>query len=218
MKKRIMVAVPSREYIDVDTVNCLMQLEKDSWLNPSIELDTWIVQGTVIHDLRFELTKEAIRNKFDYILWIDSDMLFNSSVVYDLLEADKDIVTAVCYMRRAPYEPCIYSKLRMGATLEEDEIEKYLDFPEGVFEVEACGLAMCLVRVSVFEDLLQNGGQPFFPVRSDHRTFSEDLSFCYNARKKGYKIWATSKPRIGHIGKMVVDVESYRHIKGFNHD
>lgn len=215
MKKRIMVAVPSREYIDVDSVKCIYRLEKDSWLNKDIELNVELQPGTVIHDVRFAMAQMAIKNKYDYILWIDSDMVFSSSVLYDLLEADKDIVTAVCFMRRAPYEPCIYSKLRMGATLEEDQVEKYYDYPEGVFEVEACGMAMCLMKVVVLEDIITKVGQPFFPIRSDHRTLGEDLSFCFNARKSGHKIWATSKPNIGHIGKMNVDAETYEKIRRY---
>ena len=216
MKKRIMVAVPSREYIDVDAVKCIYKLEKDAMLNKDIEVNVELVSGTVIHDMRFGMAQMAIKNKYDYILWIDSDMVFNSTVIYDLLEADKDIVTAVCFMRRAPYEPCIYSKLRMGATLEEDQIEKYLDYPENsVFEVEACGMAMCLMKVVVLEDIITKTGQPFFPVKSDHRTLGEDLSFCFNARRAGHKIWATSKPNIGHIGKLNVDAESYRKIREY---
>lgn len=213
MKKRIMVAVPTREFIDVDSEKCIRKLEKDSWLNKSIEVDVEIQPSTIIHDARYALAQLAIKNKYDYILWIDSDMVFDSTVLYDLLEADKDIVSAVCFMRRAPYEPCIYEKMRMGATLEEDQIEKYFDYPEGVFEVEACGMAMCLMKVVVLEDIITKTGQPFFPVKSDHRTLGEDLSFCYNARKSGHKIWATSKPKVGHIGKLVVDVDSYNAIR-----
>ena len=211
--KKIMVAVPTREYIDVDSEKCIRKLERDMWVNKEYQVDVELIPGTVIHDLRFAMAEMAIKGKYDYILWIDSDMVFNSFVLYDLLEADKDIVTAVCFMRRAPYEPCIYSKLRMGATLEEDQIEKYFDYPEGVFEVEACGMAMCLMKVAVLEDIILKVGQPFFPVRSDHRTLGEDLSFCYNARKCGHKIWATSKPVVGHIGKMNVDVESYKALR-----
>ena len=214
--KRIMVAVPTREYIDVDSEKCIRKLEKDSWLNRDIEVDVHLVPTTIIHDGRFGLAQLAIKNKYDYILWIDSDMVFESTVLYDLLEADKDIVSAVCFMRRAPYEPCIYSKMRMGATLEEDQIEKYYDYPEGVFEVEACGLAMVLMKVIVLEDIILKTGQPFFPVRSAHRTLGEDLSFCYNARKTGHKIWATSKPKVGHIGKMIVDRDSYAVIRRGN--
>ena len=214
--KRIMVAVPSREYIDVDSEKCIRKLEKDSWLNKDIQVDVSIVAGTVIHDLRFAMAQMAIKNKYDYILWVDSDMIFDSFVLYDLLEADKDIVTAVCFMRRAPYEPCIYSKLRMGATLEEDQIEKYLDYPDGVFEVEACGMAMCLMKVVVLEDIITKVGQPFFPVKSDHRTLGEDLSFCYNARRSGHKIWATSKPKVGHIGKVNIDCVSYQALRRTN--
>lgn len=211
--KKIMVAVPTREYIDVDSERCIRKLEKDSWINKDIKVDVELVPGTTIHDLRFSLAEMAIKGRYDYLLWIDSDMVFDSFVLYDLLEADKDIVTAVCFMRKAPYDPCIYSKLRMGATLEEDQIEKYFDYPEGVFEVEACGLAMCLMKVVVLEDIISKVGQPFFPVKSDHRTLGEDLSFCYNARKAGHKIWATTKPIVGHIGKMNVDADSYKALR-----
>ena len=197
----------------MDSVRCIYKLEKDAMLNPDIELNVELISGTVIHDVRFAMAQMAIECKYDYILWIDSDMVFGSSVLYDLLEADKDIVSAVCFMRKAPYEPCIYSKMRMGATLEEDQIEKYLDYPEGVFEIEACGMAMCLMKVIVLEDIITKVGQPFFPVRSDHRTLGEDLSFCFNARRCGHKIWATSKPNVGHIGKMNVDAESYEAIR-----
>ena len=214
--KKIMVAVPTREYIDVDSEKCIRKLERDMWLNKEFQVDVELMPGTVIHDLRFSIAEMAIKGKYDYILWIDSDMVFTSSVLYDLLEADKDIVSAVCFMRRAPYEPCIYSKLRMGATLEDDQIEKYIDYPDGVFEIEACGMAMCLMKVIVLEDIITKTGQPFFPVKSDHRTLGEDLSFCYNARKSGHKIWATSKPVVGHIGKMNVDVESYNAIRRYH--
>lgn len=211
--KKIMVAVPTREYIDVDSEKCIRKLERDSWLNKDIQVDVELQPSTVIHDARYALAELAIKGKYDYILWIDSDMVFSPFVLYDLLEADKDIVSAVCFMRRAPYEPCIYSKLRMGATLEEDQIEKYFDYPDGVFEVEACGMAMCLMKVVVLEDIITKVGQPFFPVKSDHRTLGEDLSFCFNARRAGHKIWATSKPLVGHIGKMNVDANSYKALR-----
>lgn len=216
--KKIMVAVPTREYIDVDAEKCIRKLEKDAWLNKNLQVDVEMTPGTIIHDLRFSMAEMAIKNKYDYILWIDSDMVFSPFVLYDLLEADKDIVSAVCFMRRAPYEPCIYSKLRMGATLEEDQIEKYIDYPEGVFEIEACGMAMCLMKVVVLEDIIRQTGQPFFPVKSNHRTLGEDLSFCYNARKSGYKIWATSKPNIGHIGKVNIDANSYKALRRYAND
>ena len=216
---KIMVAVPTREYIDVDSEKCIRKLEKDSWLNRDIQVDVEIAPSTIIHDARFALAQLAIKNKYDYILWIDSDMVFPSTALYDMLAADKDIVTAVCFMRRAPYDPCVYSKLRMGRTLEEDQIEKYMDYPtDEIFEVEACGMAFCMMKVVVLEDIILKTGQPFFPVKSDHRTLGEDLSFCYNARKSGYKIWATPKPKIGHIGKAIIDVDSYNALRRYHND
>lgn len=209
--KRIMVAVPSREQIDVNTVKCLMKLERDSRLNPELDVTVELIVGTIIHDLRYAMAQKAIDEKYDYVLWVDADMVFDSDILADLLADDKDIVTGVCFMRRAPYEPCIYSKMRMGATLEEDQIEKFLDYPDdNVFEVEACGMAMCLMKVEALKHILTVTGQPFFPVKSNHRTLGEDLSFCYKARSLGYKIYADSRVYVGHIGKLIADRDSYR--------
>lgn len=209
--KRIMVAVPSREQIDVNTVKCLMQLERDSRLNPELRVDVEIVVGTIIHDLRYAMAQKAIDEKYDYVLWVDADMVFNSDVLIDMINEDKDILTAVCFMRRSPYEPCIYKKMRMGATLEEDEIEKYLDYPDNeVFEVEACGMALCLMKVEALKHILVCSGQPFFPLRSNHRTLGEDLSFCYKARSLGYKIYADPRIYVGHLGKLISDRDSWK--------
>lgn len=209
--KRIMVAVPSREQIDVNAVKCLMKLEQDSRLNPELDVTLEIAIGTIIHDLRYAMAQKAIDEKFDYVLWIDADMVFESDVLIDLLADDVDIVTAVCFMRRSPYEPCIYKSLRLGMSLYEDQIEKYLDYPEDdVFEVEACGMAMCLMKVEALKHILTVTGQPFFPVRSNHRTLGEDLSFCYKARSMGYKIYADPRIYVGHIGKLIADRDSWK--------
>ena len=159
--KRIMVAVPCRDQIDVETVKCLRKLERDMMLRDDIEVDVEFLVGTIIHDMRHTLAETAIKGEYDYVLWVDSDMVFDSDVLLDLLADDKDIVTAVCFMRRAPYHPCIYSKMRIGLNLDEDEIEKYLDYPKNgdLFEVEACGFAMVLMRTKVLKHLLDTSGQ-----------------------------------------------------------
>jgi GT2 family glycosyltransferase len=180
-------------------------------LRDDIEVDVEFLVGTIIHDMRHTLAETAIKGEYDYVLWVDSDMVFDTDVLLDLLADDKDIVTAVCFMRRAPYHPCIYSKMRIGLNLDEDDIEKYLDYPKNgdLFEVEACGFAMILMRTKVLKHLLDTSGHIFFPVKSTNRALGEDLSFCIRARRQGFKIWCDPKPRIGHIGKMFVDANSY---------
>lgn len=208
--KKIMVAVPCRETIDVETAKCLQTLEKDMRLRKNLQVDVEFLVGTIIHDMRHKLAERAIENEYDYVLWVDSDMIFDSDVLIDLLEHDKDIVTAVCFMRKAPYAPCIYSKMRMGLGADENEIEKYLDYPrEGLFEVEACGFAMILMKTKVLKHLLDTSGHIFFPVKTPNLALGEDLSFCIRARRQGFQIWCDPKPKIGHIGKMIVDRDKY---------
>ena len=66
--KKIMVAVPTREYIDVDSEKCIRKLERDTWLSKDIQLDVELQPSTIIHDARFALTELAIKGKYDYIL------------------------------------------------------------------------------------------------------------------------------------------------------
>lgn len=212
--KKILIAVPSREQIDVDTVNCLRKLELDSMLNKNISVDLHIIQGTIIHDIRQTLAEEAVNGEYDHLLFIDSDMVFNSDVLIDLLECDKDIVSAVCFMRKAPYEPCIYKDFRIGFLPGADEITKYVDYPrDDVFEIQACGLAMCLIKTNVFKKIFEKEGHAFVPIASTGGSFGEDLSFCIRARRCGFSIFANSKPKIGHIGKFFSNEESFFKMK-----
>ena len=68
----------------------------------------------------------------------------------------------------------------------------------------------CLMKVEALKHILTVTGQPFFPVRSNHRTLGEDLSFCYKARSMGYKIYADPRIYVGHIGKLIADRDSWK--------
>ena len=134
---KTLIAIPCMDKVDTLFMASVLGMRRVGQIHYNIK------KGSLIFDARNETAVDAITQGADRVLWIDSDMVFDSFVLYDLLEAKKDIVSAVCFMRKDPYDPCIYSKLRMGATLEEDQIEKYFDYPEGVFEIEGCGLARC---------------------------------------------------------------------------
>lgn len=208
--KRIMVAVPTDGRIDIDAEKCIRKLEKDMWGRKDISVDVVIEEGTVIHNERQDLAEIAIENKYDYVLWIDSDMVFDSDILLDLIASGKDIVTGICFMRKMPYEPCIYKKLRMGMNPDEMEIEKYLDYPrDKEFQIEGCGLAMCLVKTEVLKRITDEEGHCFYPIKKCGQGFGEDLSFCIRARKYGYTIWANPMPIIGHISKSFINAEAY---------
>ena len=164
---------------------------------------------SLIYKSRNDLGQLAIREKADYVLWVDSDMIFPSDLLVDLIEDLKDgrdIVAAVCHMRRPPFRPVFYKKLRQGLTPAENEWENYDDYPKDKpFQVEACGFGCVLMRTSVLEAVIGKYNDLFAPLPG----FGEDLSFCIRARGCGFDIWVDPKVQVGHKATTIVTADTF---------
>ena len=66
----------------------------------------------------------------DFILWLDSDVVFPSTLMLDLMDdmEGRDIVTGVYHMRRPPFRPVLWKKLKMGIVPQDNEDENFLKF------------------------------------------------------------------------------------------
>lgn len=155
--------------------------------------------GSLVWDSRNALSKIALQTKADYVLWLDSDMIFPSDVMEKMIKHmkdGKDIVSGLYFKRRPPFEPVIYK------TLTPDHAEKLPNYPrDTVFEVEGVGLGCCMMSTKVLRDILLDGEDWFSQIGN----FGEDLSFCLRAKKLGYKIYCDSTIKCGHIGQVIVD-------------
>lgn len=157
--------------------------------------------GSLIYEARNNFCKQALKLGADYILWLDSDMIFPSDLMQRMLkhmEDGKEIVTGLYFRRRAPFNPVLFSKL--------DHINKKWegmdDYPrDSVFEVAGAGMGCCMMKVSVVEDLLLNDQDWFTPFEG----FGEDLAFCMRAGELGHKIYCDSTIKCGHVGQVIVD-------------
>ena len=194
---KTMVCVPYYEKMEPEFVKSMMRLK------PKGEVDFNFVEGTMIYKNRDELAEQAVAAGTDYTLWIDSDMVFPTTLMIDLMEdmQGRDMVTGVCHMRREPYKPCIWKSLKKGLTQEEHQIEGYDDYPrDRIFEVDGCGFACIMVRTGVLKTVIDRYHEAFLPIPG----FGEDLSFCIRARNCGFDIHCDPKIQIGHIGKTIV--------------
>ena len=80
-------------------------------------------------------------------------------------------------------------------------------------EVDATGLAFCLITRRAFETIAGTP-MPSFDERASTRPPSffgwnnilgEDLQFCQDAKKHGLKIWVDTRIEIGHVSEFTVD-------------
>lgn len=70
--------------------------------------------GSLIYSSRNQLASKALEDGADYVLWLDSDMVFNPTTLLLLLkdiEEGADFVTGVYYRRTAPFSPVIFKEL-----------------------------------------------------------------------------------------------------------
>ena len=201
---KILIAVPCMDSVPAQFCQSL------SVLNKYEECAIAFQMGSLIYTSRKNLATMAIQKEMDYVLWLDSDMIFSPDVLKKLLEdRDKgDIITGTYYRRVQPFKPVLFSKLDIDDS--GCDWVGYDDYPEDeVFEIEGCGFGCVLTPVSAFVDVMAKFGDMFAPIGG----VGEDLSFCWRAKQCGYKIVADPQIQCGHVGHYVVDKSFYETYK-----
>ena len=204
---KILIAVPCMDSVPSHFAQSLATLNKVEECAVAFQM------GSLIYNSRNHLATAAVKMEADYILWLDSDMVFPSDTLERLWkDRDKgDIVTGIYYRRVEPYKPVLYSRLDIddnGCQWENCE-----DIKDEIFEVEGCGFGCVLTPTNVFIDVMNRFGNMFAPING----VGEDLSFCWRAKQCGYNIIADPSIPLGHVGHYVVDrkfYEAYNSAKG----
>jgi len=154
--------------------------------NKGINADMFPIGLSLVYTAREQAAETFLSGEYDALLFVDSDMVVPVDLLTKLIEADKDVVSALAFRRTAPYEPCIFKKCNTK------DAKFYLDYPKGLVEIQGVGMACTLIKRRVFETVPRPW---FFP----HKTLGEDLSFCVRARKTGFKIFCNTELKCGHV-------------------
>jgi len=199
---KTMIAIPCMDTVQTEFAQSLVNMRPVGEIRHAFE------SCSLIYKSRTDLGLLAIKEGADFVLWLDSDVIFPSDLMIDLMEDMKgrDIVTGVYYMRRAPFKPVIWKTLRQGLTPDENESVDYNDYPKDqIFEVDGCGFGAVMMRTSVLEAVRDKYHELFAPVPG----YGEDLSFCVRARGCGFKIYCDPRIQIGHKAATIVTGESF---------
>lgn len=210
--KRTLIAVPCTDKIDVPFVTCLERLNRVG------ECRVAYLSGSLVYANRDQLAKMAMADNTDYVLWLDSDMVFDPDMMERFIadmEAGYDIVSCLCFRRRDPWTPVLYKTIRIGLGEDPNITEEYPDYPKDqIFEIDACGFGAVMVRTKVIWDMVKRFHTSFIPVYG----FGEDISFCIRAKQMGYKIVCDSRIKVGHLAQTVVNELTYKAIERSKED
>lgn len=215
---KILVAVPCMDTWPINFGVSLIEMlmySQQKFFGDEIKLCP--ISNSLIYDSRNLLSLTAIEQNFDYVMWLDSDMVFPPDLIEYMLGTmdilgDVDMLTEVYYMRKPPHSPVLYSVIE-EPELKDGQVQKKIqtmtNIPDSLFTVEGCGFGCVMTKVSLLKEVWDKFGPAFTP----YTWASEDMSFCYRVKQLGKKIWCDSVRTIGHIGTAVFDKTNIRKVE-----
>lgn len=199
--KKILIAIPTMDMVPMGFAQSLAMLNKVG------ECVVSSVVGSLIYDARNKLAAEAVKLEADYVMWFDSDMIFQADTLERLmkdLDDGKDIVSGLYFRRSAPFSPVAFEKVNISSDV--CDFKDYHGALTGIHEVEGVGFGCVLMRSDILFECFSKYGTCFSPIGA----VGEDLSFCWRARELGYKIYLDADIKLGHVGHLIVTEAAYR--------
>lgn len=187
-KKKIAICVPSRDIWKAKFGMSLCKMFAVSLLHSNSDIAIMNEKGATVSFNRNKLVNQALKQKCDYILFLDDDMVFPHDTLLRLLAHDKDIVGCNCAKKQ---EEC-------GSTGKDLEGRWITPKEEGLESIRYIGGAVLLIKTSVFENLTF----PYFQEDVENG-YGEDAYFCAKVRDAGLEVFCDHglSKEIGHVGE-----------------
>lgn len=169
--------------------------------------------SSLVYDARNTLAKQAVKEGFDRVLWLDSDMDFDPDLLPRLssdMDEGRELVSGLYFKRKTPVKPVIYKEVGYYHSEEKDEVTPialpYEDYPQDtIFPIAGCGFGGVLVSVDLIKRVGEKFGLPFSPIMG----FGEDLSFCVRCSELGATLYCDSSVKLGHVGLGTITEQTY---------
>lgn len=202
--KRILIAIPTSRFIENQTFKSVYDLKSPS----ESEVELTIVQGYSVHQARNIIVQTAIDGNFDYVFWVDADIILPTDILCGLIEDDKDIVTGYYLKKNESQRICelfgINPADSEGKALS-NILEQDLPQTSGLYGIKGCGFGCTLVKTDVFKKIMESfeGELCFDYIWKKNEMCSEDIYFCKKAEEIGYQTFVDTRYKCGHIGSKI---------------
>ena len=191
---KVLLGMPTVGMIPMKTVASLISTCKEGAVEPLF------ISGSLIYDSRDTIANFAVKHDYDYVLFVDSDMIFTSDDVKKLMSHDTDICSGLYVTRTGDNKNVCYKQIITRRNRPYRKPQLIHDTAvTGYGPVAACGFGFCLIKTSVLKSMLKHYKSLFEPKWG----VGEDIAFCIRARKCGYKIFTDRDVKLGHIGEKV---------------
>ena len=196
MSRSVAILVPARDTVMTSFAYDMARAMSYHTATTDDRVLLYTSHGTLIASQRMELAQQALAEKADYLLWLDSDMRFPKETIGHLILRDKPIVAANYSTRRMPVKPVA---MRDAA----GKIDRVFTAPgsEGLEAVDYVGMGVMMVKREVFEKL----DAPWFAIPYStvgNHYIGEDVYFCRKAKEAGFEVLVDHdlSQHVKHIG------------------
>lgn len=219
------IAMVTRDNVAAQTAMSWLMTDM-SFLGPGEYTLRYIVQGNVLVFQRNECIQKM---DGDWVLFLDSDMTWQPDAIKRIVETrdrfDLDILGGLCFQRGEPHQPTLYVNGSHGGYT---FMEKWPE--DAAIEVDATGMAFCIIHKRVFDKILRHHTGEGFPELDERMRmspppfftwdgeFGEDFRFCRDAKAAGCRIFVDTSIKIGHVGQQVITEKTFMRELAFRSD
>lgn len=167
------------------------------------------VGSALVHINRNVIVKFAYEEKVDYLIFIDTDMMWSSKHIEKLVESGKDVISGLYTTRNLPQRYCVYDDNGNNRC---KFIEEVPDVPFRCFAVGA-GFLLLTQKVirKMWDDKWKEGypfdlmshGLAYGKANVESMCLGEDISFSRRVHRQNFEIWCDPSVRIGHVAEVV---------------
>lgn len=204
---RLLVGIPTLDYMNAEFVKCLTALIQRLH-DDGVDHEVYVLPGTLVYMAREQIALKAIHNDYTHVLWLDADMVFEPSILDNLLNNGKRFVTGIYHSRRGSYASNIYKMVIPGV-----KVERFEDYPDELFQIAGCGFGCALTEVSLLREMRDKHKACFTP----RKDLGEDMAFCLRTTEMGEQLWCDPHVVCGHIGHIAIypdDHQRYKEARG----
>lgn len=198
---KLSILVPTKDTVYSQFAYCLTQLVKTT-SEAGLDVYVFFDSSTILLNQREKLIQKALEIESNYVLWLDSDMMFPSTTAIRLLSHKKNIVGCNYMKRSIPQTTVAYQKL--------GDWNSWLPLEpqDRLIKVEGVGMGCILMKTNIFHELKK----PYFEFTYQKKTkdwFGEDFNLLKKLRNKNHDVYIDTvlSMDIKHLGLFAYGVQ-----------
>lgn len=216
--KKILIGITTAETVWHEVMESIYNLR----IPNDIKVDLKVVHAYEVSNGRNELVDRMLAGGYDYIFFVDSDVVLPNSALEDLIAINEPLAAGI-YIRKelasiGNRDP--YTTLYYHGDYNKDDVRGFGPFflplheiPKGqIIPIDCCGMGCTLIKKEVFEKLKKpyfffaHEGDPNEKVEGGAvYCIGEDMYFCREMVRHNIPMFGVGSVRCGHIGKFIFE-------------